>query len=103
MTPEGLIKKDITDYINMLEKKGYPIHLERREAIGASYRKGIPDLYCIIRNIHLEIEVKQPNGQLSTMQEKWRAKFKKWGTPYILADNLNDVKNELREKYNIFF
>lgn len=102
MTPEGIVKKQITDYINNLEKEGLPIHLERREAVGASYRKGIPDQYCIIRNIHLEIEVKKPGGQLSTMQEKWRDKFKRWGTPYILADNLEDVKKELKEKFGIF-
>lgn len=102
LTPEGLIKKDITDYINDLEKSGQSIHLERREAVGANYKKGIPDIYCIVGKYHLEIEVKAVDGELSTKQKEWRDKLRKWGTPYILADNLEDVKKELKEKFGIF-
>ena len=69
------------------------VFFERRQAGGFSYKKGIPDIYAIVNGLHLEIEVKQPGGQLSTMQEKFRDMCKNKHIHYVCAEDVLDVKN----------
>lgn len=93
MTPEGKVKKQITDYLESLHKEK-KVWYQRREAIGFSYKKGVPDLYAVCKGYHIEIEVKRGiGGELSTMQEKFRSECKNYGMIYILADSLYEVKN----------
>lgn len=63
----------------------------RREAGGFTYRKGLPDLYAIYKGKHIEIEVKDPKGEASSMQIKQRRILENAGAIYILAKSLNDV------------
>lgn len=86
MTPEKRVQNAIVDYLNELQKRGEPVFVERRNAGGFSYKKGIPDLYAIINGIHLEIEVKQPGASLSTMQMKFRDKCKKLKILWVCAE-----------------
>lgn len=92
MTPETKIKNKILDYLKSLRESGAPIFYERRQAGGASYKKGIPDIYFVWKGIHVEVEVKQAKGELSTMQEKFRDRCLRIGTPYILAMSKEDVE-----------
>lgn len=91
--PETLIQTKILEYLKKLKDSNEPLYYERRQAGGLSYKKGIPDIYCIYKFIHIEIEVKTPTGELSTMQEKFRDRCRKNGTPWICATSVNDVKD----------
>lgn len=92
MTPEKRIQNKIVDFLHALEKDGEPVFVERRNAGGFSYKKGIPDLYAVVDGIHVEIEVKAPGESLSTMQEKYRDKCKRLHIIWICADNVQDVQ-----------
>lgn len=93
MTPEKYLQNNILSYLESLEKEGHPIFYERRQAGGFSYKKGIPDIYAVYDGIHIEIEIKAPGGELSTMQEKFRDKCKKRNISWICVDSLEDFKN----------
>lgn len=81
-------------YLETLEKEGVPIIREHRSGSGGfNYKKGIPDVYVIIGPIHIECELKTPSGQLSSMQEKYKYRFIKNGTPYINPRTFEEFKN----------
>lgn len=92
MTPEKIVQNAIVDYLTELEQQGHKLYHERRQAGGFSYKMGIPDLYAVYNGIHIEIEVKRPGGSQRAMQEKWEAKCKRLGIPYVCADSVDDVK-----------
>lgn len=92
MTPEKRVQNSIIKYLTSLEKDGYPIFFERRQAGGYSYKKGIPDLYAVLNGIHIEIEVKKPGGHLSTMQEKFRDMCIVKNICWICAEDVEQVK-----------
>ena len=91
MTPEKKVQNEIINCLHKLAKT-YPIYVERRNAGGFSYKKGIPDLYAIINGIHLEIEVKAPGGKLSVMQEKFRDKCEQLNIAWVCLDSTNDLQ-----------
>ena len=96
MTPEKRVQNKIINYLKELKEKGELIFFERRQAGGFSYKKGIPDLYMVYEGLHIEIEVKkEKNGELSTMQEKFRDMCIKNKIEYICANNFNDFKDYL--------
>lgn len=97
MTPEKRVQNAIVTYLSKLRQQGEPILVERRQAGGFSYKKGLPDLYVVYNGLHIEIEVKRVGGHQSPMQEKWEDRFEKLGIPYILADSVDDVKNFFEE------
>lgn len=77
--------------------KDHNIFFERRVVSGFNYKKGIPDLYCVYKGRHVEIEVKKERGgALSTLQLKWSRYFKTHNIYYILAKRDIDVINFLR-------
>lgn len=86
MTPEKRVQNAIVEYLTELMNAGEPIFVERRNAGGFSYKKGLPDLYAVVNGIHVEIEVKQPGGELSTMQMKFRDKCFKRNIVWICAE-----------------
>lgn len=92
MKHEDIIKNNINKYLKELFYKGYPVDFERRQAGGYSYKKGIPDMYAVVNGLHIEIEVKDPQGKLSAMQEKWRYRCKLLNIPYICAISVDDVR-----------
>ena len=95
MTPEKRVQNSIINYLKLLEKQGFPVMVERRQAGGFSYKMGIPDLYAVINGIHLEIEVKRPGRQLRPMQEKYKQRCIAKNIAYVCADNIDVVKNEV--------
>ena len=92
MTPEKRVQNNIVDYFHELQQQGELVFIERRQAGGYSYKKGIPDLYAVVNGYHLEIEVKKPGGELSSMQEKFRDRCFKLGILWVCADKVDDVK-----------
>ena len=92
MTPEKNIQNKAMEYLKKLEKEGKPVYVERRQAGGFAYKMGIADLYAVIDGIHIEIEVKRPGGQLRPLQEKWRDRMINNGTPCIVVDDVEYLK-----------
>lgn len=92
MTPEKIVQNSIINYLTKLEKEGYPLYHECRQAGGFSYKMGIADLYAVYRGQHIEIEVKRPGGHQSPMQEKWEMRCKQLGIVYVCADSVEAVK-----------
>ena len=91
MTPEKRVQNEILSYLKNLSKTE-PLFYERRQAGGFSYKMGIPDIYFVYNGIHVEVEVKAPNGHLSPMQEKFREMCEKKNIIWVCADSLEDVK-----------
>ena len=89
-TPEKKVQDKILSYLKKLKNEGSPIFYERRQAGGYSYKKGIPDIYCVYDSYHIEIEVKASNGKLSTMQEKVRDELLYSNSFYICASNFEE-------------
>lgn len=102
MTPEKKVQNKILDYLKTLEKEGYPVYSERRQAGGFSYKTGIADVYAVINGKHIEIEVKAPGGKLKPMQEKWRDRCKKNNILWVCVDNINDFQFFIQENFKIF-
>lgn len=92
MTPEKKVQNGILNYFKKLEEAGKPIFYQRRQAGGFNYRMGIPDLYAVYDGRHVEIEVKQPGGELSPLQEKFRDKCKRLNILWMCAESLEEVK-----------
>lgn len=93
MTPEKEVQNAIISYFKNLRDKGIDNYVERRQAGGFSYKIGLPDLWVIIQGRHIEIEVKQANGNLRATQEKWAKRFEQLGVIYICAKSVDDVKD----------
>lgn len=87
MTPEKKVQNEI---IKLLKSKD--LFFERRQAGGFSYKKGIPDLYAVVKGQHLEIEVKKPGGKLSPMQEKFRDMCSAKNILWICVENITQLE-----------
>lgn len=99
MTPEKKVQNSIVEYFKDLAKKGHLVRVERREAGGLSYKKGMADLWAVYDGKHIEIEVKKQNGKRTPLQEKWEIQCKELNILYCLANSLQVVKNFM----NIYF
>ena len=94
-TPEGKVKKQITDYLDGLIEKKHHVYWERRDASGLNYKKGLPDLWMCYNGLHIEIEVKAEKGERSAMQEMWQRYFDEHSISYILARSKEDFEDQL--------
>lgn len=75
------------------------IFFEKRQAGGFQYRKGIPDLYFVFNQEHIEIEIKDPNGSPSPMQLAWQRKFKElYNIDAYIVDSVEDVMKIIASK-----
>ena len=101
MTPEKRIQNALINYLKTLTLK-YPIYVERRQAGGFSYKKGQADIYFVFNGIHVELEVKAENGQLSSMQQKWRDMCIKNNILWICAQNVDEFKAFMSEHFSEF-
>lgn len=96
-TPEGKIKKQITDLVDDLQKEGLKIYWERRDASGLNYRKGKADLFVVLAGLHIEVETKAPKGEQSAMQETWQRQCLALDIPYILAESKEEFLTKLEK------
>ena len=55
----------------------------------------MPDIYVVYRNVHIEVEIKTDTGELSVDQIKWGERFRRMGTPYLVARSLTDFIDAL--------
>ena len=94
---EGLLHDKLAKVVTELQKQGDKIYLERRQAQGLSFKKGSSDCYIVYNGQHYEIEEKQPDGERTVMQEKWEAKCRRLGIPYILARTVEEVFDEIKK------
>lgn len=92
MTPEKEVQNAIMNYFDKLKQLGINNYVERRQAGGFAYKLGLPDLFVVIFGLHIEIEVKQPGGEVRATQEKWARRFTELGAHYICADSVDTVK-----------
>lgn len=93
-TPEDYVKEDIRKYLGTLSNCWYDI----RQAGGFSYKKGVPDIYGCYYGYHFEIEVKKENGgKTSSLQERQKHILLESGCLYILANDVNLVKEKFKE------
>ena len=96
MTPEGKVKKSITDYFDRLIKGGAPLYYEVRQAGGVSYKAGLPDIWCVYKGKHIELEIKrEKGGVVSTLQIKKRDYFRSIGIECFVVSSLDEVKKIL--------
>ena len=101
MTPEKRVQNAICNYLKQLEDAGYPLYHERRQAGGYSYKMGIADLYAVFDGHHIEIEVKRPGGERSSMQYVWERRAIACGMLYICAESVDEVKTFFNDHFNI--
>lgn len=97
-TEESKVKKKVTNYLEALKAQGDPIYFERREAGGFGYKEGLPDLWCSYNGIHIEIELKQLEGEARTRQEKWERDFRKAGSLYIRPYTFEEFRAWFEER-----
>lgn len=91
---ESIIKEHICEYLKSIDD----LYLERREALGPGYKKGVPDLFAVYKGYHIEIETKrEKGGRLSTMQEKFASKARNYGMVYVLAESVDDIKDIIKK------
>lgn len=86
MTPEKHVQNKIIDFLKTIPCLVY----ERRQAGGFNYKAGLPDLWFVYRGVHVEIEVKAPGGEPSSLQIKQEARFELAGANYWRGDSAAD-------------
>lgn len=93
-TKEAHLSKQVIAYLDELCDKGLPVFYEHRSGSGGfNYKKGIPDFYMVVNGIHVEVELKAPNGKLSTMQEKFKYHCEtKWNILYCCPRTIEEFK-----------
>lgn len=79
--------------------KSLGIYVERRQISGVGAKKGKPDLWVVYKGHHVEVEVKEPGGELSTMQIIQIEKFKSQNVPCIVVESVEEVLNFLENNF----
>jgi hypothetical protein len=98
MTPEGLIKKQIMDWLSAHPRKVcrvWPIQIGRIPG-RTNHSKGIADILGLWHGRGLAIEVKAKGGKPSKEQKEFLQDWKESGGIAILAYSLDDVIDALR-------
>lgn len=104
MTPEGLIKRQICDYLNLFSDRcffwvtqSHGVWDQKRKIFlnmrGRYQIKGVSDIMGIWDGKPLAIEVKTKTGKLSDHQKIFLAKFQDYGGIAFVARSVEDVKN----------
>ena len=91
MTKEQDIQTKIMDYISSIG--GLPIKFNN---IGIYAKAGVSDILACIKGRFVAIEVKKPGGKPSKLQENFIDGVNAIGGVAFWADNLDDVKEQLK-------
>lgn len=94
MSKEQDIQTKIMDYISSIG--GLPIKFNN---IGIYAKAGVSDILACIKGRFVAIEVKKPGNTPSKLQEKFINDVNSIGGFAFWADNLNDVKEKLKELF----
>lgn len=92
MTKEQDIQTTIMNYISSIG--GLPIKFNN---IGIYAKAGVSDILACIKGRFVAIEVKKPGGKPSALQLQFITAINSIGGLAFWADNLEDVKNKLKE------
>ena len=93
MTPEGKVKKNIKDVLNM---RGIVYCMPATYGLGCS---GVSDFIACYKGQFLSIEAKSGKGTTTALQDKWLERVKTAGGKAIVVngDNLEELKDMLIE------
>ena len=92
MTKEQDIQIAIMNYISSIG--GLPVKFNN---IGIYAKAGVPDILACIKGRFVAIEVKKPGNKPSSLQENFINAVNQIGGFAFWADNLQDVKDKLKE------
>lgn len=92
MTKEQDIQISIMNYISSIG--GLPVKFNN---IGIYAKAGVPDILACIKGRFVAIEVKKPGNRPSSLQENFINAVNQIGGFAFWADNLQDVKDKLKE------
>ena len=92
MTKEQDIQISIMNYISSIG--GLPVKFNN---IGIYAKAGVPDILACIKGRFVAIEVKKPGNKPSSLQENFINAVNQIGGFAFWADNLQDVKDKLKE------
>ena len=99
MTPEGRIKKEIMDWLDL---NGFVWIKHDPVQMGGSHftsvrpsQKGAPDIFIFTTRGTLAVEVKSQTGRLSRDQAIWASKILGMKGHWLLTRSLDDVKKAL--------
>lgn len=93
MTPEGLVKKKIKDWLD-------EIGVWHFSPMSFGYgRRGIPDIVGAFRDRPVAIECKREGGARTKWQERECLLAHRAGAVVIIAENLEQVKRKFREEF----
>ena len=98
MTPEGVIKKQIMDWLRA-QPRAYGWLIQVGKIPGrTNHSKGIADIIGVFRGRGLAIEVKAPKGKLTPEQATFLDMWTACGGISIVARSLEDVLSVLTER-----
>jgi hypothetical protein len=92
VTKEQDIQDKIMDYIKSIG--GLPVKFNN---IGIYAKAGVSDILACIRGRFVAIEVKKPGNKPSALQDNFINAINSIGGFAFWADNLEDVKDKLKE------
>lgn len=90
-TPENVIKKQVSDWLDIHGWFHFPI----LQSLG-SYR-GIPDKIAVKAGIVLFLEMKSQTGTLSKYQKEFRRRIIEKGGHYLVVKSEEDIKSYLEQ------
>lgn len=91
MAQEKNLQNRVMNYLKSLKDAGVSISYGKREALGFSYKDGIPDVFFDTPSHHCEIELKAPGGKPSAIQLKWELLCKRKGVPYLRSSDYKKI------------
>lgn len=90
-TPEGMIKRQIKDYLDSIDAFWSMV------AGGAYSKPGDPDMIACVDGMYVGIEAKTPTGRQSNIQKMRQREIERAGGVYILARSVEDVKGTIEK------
>lgn len=97
-TKESKLARDFIKWLDELIEQGKPVYYEHRSGSGGfNYHRGVPDLFIVIEGLHIECELKAPDGKLSGDQEKFRWKCERRGTPYLCPRTFEEATDYIKK------
>ncbi len=85
MTPEGIIKRQVRDFLRL--RGWFIFHVQQ----GPLCHPGVSDLICIKDGLVIFAEIKTPKGQLSHHQERFRDNVQEKGAHFFVLRSLEDA------------
>ena len=92
---ESEIQKSIIDYCTLKGALVFRMNAGSRNYNNKQAPKGTPDLFIVLNQKALWIEVKTEKGKVSEVQEEMHERLNNMGQRVIIARSLDDVIKEI--------